>query len=106
MAPTTSKATRKASSSKKKKKHVKGKISNQKTAAALMEDTEGGDGDDIVTAETPFSTPKAQRFRIPEMETCPPAPKKQRLLLSDCSLQKTPIAFFAPPDLELFFFAL
>ncbi|PPD95483.1 hypothetical protein GOBAR_DD07487 [Gossypium barbadense] len=71
-----------------------------------MEDTEGGDGDDIVTAETPFSTPKAQRFRIPEMETCPPAPKKQRLLLSDCSLQTTPIAFFAPPDLELFFFAL
>ncbi|KAG2671170.1 hypothetical protein I3760_14G121100 [Carya illinoinensis] len=49
------------------------------------------------------STPKAQRFRIPEISTCPPAPKKQRVV-SNCSLQRTPIAFFAPPDLELFFF--
>ncbi|XP_057954116.1 cyclin-dependent protein kinase inhibitor SMR9-like [Malania oleifera] len=49
------------------------------------------------------STPKAQRFRIPEIVTCPPAPKKRRVL-SNCSLQRSPIAFFAPPDLELFFF--
>ncbi|KAF5447794.1 hypothetical protein F2P56_033316 [Juglans regia] len=49
------------------------------------------------------STPKAQRFRIPEMSTCPPAPKKQRVV-SNCSLQRSPIPFFAPPDLELFFF--
>ncbi|KAK8598120.1 hypothetical protein V6N13_095511 [Hibiscus sabdariffa] len=52
---------------------------------------------------SPCSTPKARRFRIPETDTCPPAPKKQRVL-SNCSLQRTPIAFFAPPDLELFFF--
>ncbi|KAK9999979.1 hypothetical protein SO802_019582 [Lithocarpus litseifolius] len=49
------------------------------------------------------STPKAQRFKIPEILTCPPAPKKQRVV-SNCSLQRSPIAFFAPPDLELFFF--
>ncbi|KAK8601903.1 hypothetical protein V6N13_058427 [Hibiscus sabdariffa] len=62
--------------------------------------------DDISTTTTttsPCSTPKAPRFRIPEVDTCPPAPKKQRVL-SNCSLQRTPIAFFAPPDLELFFF--
>ncbi|KAK8595920.1 hypothetical protein V6N13_000595 [Hibiscus sabdariffa] len=63
--------------------------------------------DDISNATTtstsPCSTPKARRFRIPETDTCPPAPKKQRVL-SNCSLQRTPIAFFAPPDLELFFF--
>ncbi|GMJ07087.1 hypothetical protein HRI_004377900 [Hibiscus trionum] len=55
------------------------------------------------TTTSPCSTPKAPRFRIPEVDTCPPAPKKQRVL-SNCSLQRTPIAFFAPPDLELFFF--
>lgn len=54
------------------------------------------------------STPKAQRFRIPEIVTCPPAPKKQRVVSNCSSLQRNPssrpIAFFAPPDLELFFF--
>ncbi|XP_031272021.1 cyclin-dependent protein kinase inhibitor SMR13 [Pistacia vera] len=50
------------------------------------------------------STPKAERYRIPEIMTCPPAPKKQRVVSNCSSLQRTPIAFFAPPDLELFFF--
>ncbi|KAJ4724279.1 Cyclin-dependent protein kinase [Melia azedarach] len=50
------------------------------------------------------STPRAERFRIPEIVTCPPAPKKQRVVNPNCSLRRTPIAFFAPPDLELFFF--
>ncbi|KAJ9164344.1 hypothetical protein P3X46_023934 [Hevea brasiliensis] len=59
------------------------------------------EGVDISTSSC--STPKAQRFRIPEIVTCPPAPKKQRVI-SNCSLQRRPIAFFAPPDLELFFF--
>lgn len=48
------------------------------------------------------STPKAERFRIPEIKTCPPAPKKRRMVAS-CSLRRTSIAFFAPPDIELFF---
>jgi|UniRef100_A0A2N9IRK5 hypothetical protein len=56
-----------------------------------------------LTSSSGCSTPKAQRFRIPEILTCPPAPKKQRVV-SNCSLQRSPIAFFAPPDLELFFF--
>jgi len=59
--------------------------------------------DDVEIPSTGCCTPKAQRFRIPEISTCPPAPKKQRLV-SNCSLQRSPIAFFAPPDLELFFF--
>lgn len=59
------------------------------------------EGVDISTSSC--STPKAQRYRIPEIITCPPAPKKQRVI-SNCSLQRRPIAFFAPPDLELFFF--
>ncbi|XP_038902266.1 cyclin-dependent protein kinase inhibitor SMR13 [Benincasa hispida] len=49
------------------------------------------------------STPKAERHRIPEILTCPPAPKKPRAV-SDCSFRRSPIAFFAPPELELFFF--
>ncbi|KAB1200171.1 hypothetical protein CJ030_MR0G007916 [Morella rubra] len=57
----------------------------------------------IPSSSSGCSTPKAQRFRIPEISTCPPAPKKQRVI-SNCSLQRSPIAFFAPPDLELFFF--
>ncbi|KAJ8751265.1 hypothetical protein K2173_016446 [Erythroxylum novogranatense] len=48
------------------------------------------------------STPKAQKFRIPEIATCPPAPKKQRFVSN--RLRRRPIAFFAPPDLEAFFF--
>ncbi|KAJ7964096.1 Cyclin-dependent protein kinase inhibitor SMR13 [Quillaja saponaria] len=56
-----------------------------------------------VSSTSDCSTPKAQRFRIPEILTCPPAPKKQRVL-SNCSLHRSPIAFFAPPDIELFFF--
>ncbi|XP_022958378.1 cyclin-dependent protein kinase inhibitor SMR13-like [Cucurbita moschata] len=57
-------------------------------------DDDGGGG---------YSTPKAERFRIPEILTCPPGPKKQRPI-SDCSFRRSPIAFFAPPELELFFF--
>lgn len=49
------------------------------------------------------STPKGHKFRIPEILTCPPAPKKQRLV-SNYSFKRSPIAFFAPPDLELFFY--
>ncbi|CAI9785748.1 unnamed protein product [Fraxinus pennsylvanica] len=49
------------------------------------------------------STPKAERFRIPEIKTCPPAPKKRRIV-TGCSLRRSPIAFFHPPDIELFFY--
>ncbi|CAA0815286.1 Unknown protein [Striga hermonthica] len=48
------------------------------------------------------STPKAERFRIPEIKTCPPAPKKRRIS-ANCSSRRTSIAFFSHPDIELFF---
>ncbi|KAJ1415533.1 hypothetical protein SESBI_17961 [Sesbania bispinosa] len=48
------------------------------------------------------STPKGQKFQIPKISTCPPAPKKPRVL-SNCSLRRSPLTFFAPPDLEIFF---
>ncbi|KAM6596632.1 cyclin-dependent protein kinase inhibitor SMR9-like [Cannabis sativa] len=62
--------------------------------------------DDVVStsSNSGCSTPKGKRFRIPDVVTCPPAPKKQRVISTNFSLQRTPIAFFAPPDLELFFY--
>ncbi|KAK7387211.1 hypothetical protein VNO78_27806 [Psophocarpus tetragonolobus] len=57
----------------------------------------------IDVSNSPCSTPKGQKFRIPEISTCPPAPKKPRVL-SNCSLRRSPHSFFAPPDLEHFFF--
>lgn len=56
-----------------------------------------------VSNNSACSTPKGQKFKIPEISTCPPAPKKQRVL-SNCSLRRSPLSFFAPPDLELFFY--
>ncbi|OIV92330.1 hypothetical protein TanjilG_10540 [Lupinus angustifolius] len=48
-------------------------------------------------------TPKAKRFRIPEVLTCPPAPKKRRVI-SKYSAKRSR-KFFASPDIELFFFS-
>ncbi|KAI8573191.1 hypothetical protein RHMOL_Rhmol01G0259600 [Rhododendron molle] len=56
----------------------------------------------INSSTTGCSTPKGQRFRIPEILTCPRAPMKRRAL-QNCSVRRGPIAFFAPPDIELFF---
>ncbi|KAK7244625.1 hypothetical protein RIF29_39450 [Crotalaria pallida] len=50
------------------------------------------------------ATPKGKRFRIPEVLTCPPAPKKRRVV-SNFSSKRSPITFFASPDVELFFFS-
>ncbi|KAG4982684.1 hypothetical protein JHK82_027539 [Glycine max] len=58
------------------------------------------------------STPKGKRFRIPEVLKCPPAPKKRKItttttITSSCSskTKRSSIAFFASPDIELFFFS-
>ncbi|KAG8388998.1 hypothetical protein BUALT_Bualt02G0183700 [Buddleja alternifolia] len=73
-------------------------------------DYDSSKADDLEIAEMPnnsaCSTPKAKRFRIPEIQTCPPAPKKRRIVTSTCSPRRTntPIAFFASPDIELFFY--
>ncbi|GMI92357.1 hypothetical protein HRI_002905000 [Hibiscus trionum] len=109
MAPTSGrgKTTRKASNPRRssyKKKPVKPSKTNS-TSPVLSGEDEFDHSDCIATTTaTPCSTPKAQRFRIPEMDACPPAPKKRRSLPSKYSLRTTPIAFFAPPDIELFFF--
>ncbi|KAJ0953084.1 putative cyclin-dependent protein kinase inhibitor SMR [Helianthus annuus] len=49
------------------------------------------------------TTPKAQKYQIPEILTCPPAPKKKPRLVSSCTLRRSPISFFDPPDIEVFF---
>jgi len=53
------------------------------------------------------STPKAKRFRIPKVLTCPPAPKKRKVTPpSACSsINRSPISLFSSPDIELFFFS-
>lgn len=57
------------------------------------------------------STPKGERYRIPEISSCPPAPKKRRMLLfpppPNNSNSTTPHQippFFLPPDIDLFFY--
>ncbi|XP_057505530.1 cyclin-dependent protein kinase inhibitor SMR9-like [Actinidia eriantha] len=49
------------------------------------------------------STPRAKRYRLPETLSCPPPPKKKRMAPAKCSLRTSPITFFSPPDIELFF---
>ncbi|ESW34234.1 hypothetical protein PHAVU_001G135700 [Phaseolus vulgaris] len=64
---------------------------------------EDGNGDDCSSG---CATPKAKRFRIPEVLTCPPAPKKRRTLaIPNCSSNRSAVALFASPDIELFFFS-
>lgn len=72
----------------------------QETSSAKEGDMESEVADDDVSTSL-CSTPKGKKFQIPEISTCPPAPKKQRVL-SNCSLRRSPLAFFAPPDLEIF----
>ncbi|CAN6811607.1 unnamed protein product, partial [Brassica oleracea] len=62
-------------------------------AVLTSPDEGGGDG---------CCTPKAQKSRIPEILTCPPAPKKQRVS-KNCVLRRRQIVFFAPAEIELFF---
>ncbi|XWS56256.1 hypothetical protein CRYUN_Cryun09bG0070300 [Craigia yunnanensis] len=54
--------------------------------------------------QTGCSTPKGKRFRIPEILSCPPAPMKPRVAPKFLSRRSSAITFFAPPDIELFFF--
>ncbi|KAF9664723.1 hypothetical protein SADUNF_Sadunf16G0047800 [Salix dunnii] len=67
-------------------------------SSCTIDDDQESDGDIIVGC----STPKAQRFRIPEILSCPPAPMKRRVT-TKCSSKESPRVFFAPPDIELFF---
>ncbi|KAF3972309.1 hypothetical protein ACB098_08G155000 [Castanea mollissima] len=119
MAPSGSTATTRRPARKPRRKYFKKKFvqpKNQKASRSLPSNSSTttsfnskigdltSEGVEVeLTSSSGCSTPKAQRFKIPEILTCPPAPKKQRVV-SNCSLQRSPIAFFAPPDLELFFF--
>lgn len=88
----------------KKKNH---ELTDQETPSKVSNSPLNLDGIDfgmIDASNSPCATPKAEKFRIPEITTCPPAPKKRRVLKRCSSLRRNPIAFFAPPDLELFFF--
>lgn len=60
------------------------------------------DNNIISNDEELCSTPKSEKHKIPEVRTCPPAPKKAKN--NNCLIQKRrPITFFAHPDLEKFF---
>ncbi|PIN00856.1 hypothetical protein CDL12_26636 [Handroanthus impetiginosus] len=103
MGPRT-RRTRKSSSRRKTllKKHTK----SPKNQENSPENSPVKPCNDFENIESSCSTPKAERYRIPEIQTCPPAPKKRRMSTS-CSLRRTSIAFFSHPDIELFFnFAL
>lgn len=80
--------------------------SSNKDAGGESSKTGGTDSYDVVDDDISnkgCSTPRAQRFQIPRIQTCPPAPKKRRIA-SNCLSQRSPVPFFAPPDLDLFFF--
>nr|KYP70539.1 hypothetical protein KK1_009759 [Cajanus cajan] len=62
------------------------------------------DNKDVCSSSSGCATPKAKRHRIQELLTCPPAPKKRRAR-PNCSSNRSQIAFFSSPDIELFFFS-
>ncbi|KAJ9139673.1 hypothetical protein P3X46_030385 [Hevea brasiliensis] len=121
MAPSATKTTKAKATRRPRRTHYKKRLVKSKNIqeTSMLEDIssstattssfntcskiDGLDFEGVDISTSSCSTPKAQRFRIPKIVTCPPAPKKQRVI-SNCSLQRRPIAFFAPPDLELFFF--
>ncbi|TKY57455.1 hypothetical protein E2542_SST21903 [Spatholobus suberectus] len=82
-----------------KKQHQESRNFKQEASSTASCSSKKRDMDSDVAV---CSTPKGQKFRIPEVSTCPRAPKKPRVL-SNCSLRRSPLTFFAPPDLEVFF---
>ncbi|KAI6696754.1 hypothetical protein NL676_016873 [Syzygium grande] len=50
-------------------------------------------------------TPRAEKFRTPEILSCPPAPMKKRRSLSAPNglSRKSPTTFFTHPDIDMFF---
>ncbi|XP_054796900.1 cyclin-dependent protein kinase inhibitor SMR9-like [Prosopis cineraria] len=90
---------------KKKKQQESGLTTPSKTHRELAGDhnTKRDQEEDICSSGC--STPKAERFKIPEILSCPPAPKKTRVIQNYSSI-RSPIAFFSSPDIELFFSSL
>lgn len=84
-----------------------------KTSSKKMDDISKAGNVVDMSCDNACSTPKAKRHQIPEIQTCPPAPKKRRLVKSSLSslMRTTSISsssatgpYFAPPDIELFFY--
>ncbi|XWS66374.1 hypothetical protein CRYUN_Cryun05aG0193900 [Craigia yunnanensis] len=74
--------------------------SSRNSIAADKEDHSNG----VEVLQAGCSTPKGQRFRMPEILSCPPAPMKLRVAPKFLSRRSSAITFFSPPDIELFFF--
>ncbi|QCE05257.1 hypothetical protein DEO72_LG9g260 [Vigna unguiculata] len=94
-----------------KRKKVEERMQKKKSTTSTSSSSSFSSGtkevkgeDDDQNEEDICSTPKGKRFRIPEVSTCPPAPKKRRVLPITCSSKKS-IAFFSSPDMEIFFFS-
>ncbi|XVF07257.1 hypothetical protein REPUB_Repub06bG0122900 [Reevesia pubescens] len=58
----------------------------------------------VEVLQTGCSTPKSRKFRISEISSCPAAPMKPRVAPKLLSRRSSAVTFFAPPDIELFFF--
>ncbi|KAI4383692.1 hypothetical protein MLD38_009498 [Melastoma candidum] len=71
---------------------VHDRIIKEETASKKDEEEQTGDG---------CSTPKAERYKIPVVGTCPPAPKKRRPRCRSRGRRQRP--YFASPDIEVFF---
>ncbi|KAD4384249.1 hypothetical protein E3N88_24417 [Mikania micrantha] len=99
MAPSTKNA-RKPLRKKKKKKIDEVKLIKQTNLVNLCSDDSVLKQKDEIISMNGCTTPKAQKYQIPEIGTCPPAPKKRRIV-SCCMLRSRPISFFDPPDIEL-----
>ena len=74
------------------------------------EDEDEDSSTKVEGVEEGCSTPKSEKYKIPEIVTCPPAPKKprrRRVSVSssrNCLAQRRrPITFFTHPDLDKFF---
>ena len=109
MAPTSTRTRTKWSKLEERKQQKSMASCGHATATATSSGTQelgnksNEDGNEEDICSSGCSTPKAKRFKIPEILTCPPAPKKRKVM-PKCSSNRTPIAFFASPDIELFFF--
>lgn len=103
-APSASRTRHKCEEEPRMKLHCGCNASNSNESWNINNGQEYNNREDI--SVTVCSTPKAERFRIPKMLSCPPAPKKRRLtssFVSDSNI-RSPITYFAPPEIELFFF--
>jgi hypothetical protein len=82
-------------------------VENTETEAKVEEKVICSSSSSSSSSSSGCCTPKAKRFRIPKMLTCPPAPKKRKVNPSEAclSINRSPIALFSSPDIELFFFS-